>query len=366
MPNLKCIKGATLQNHMMGPMGYIIGDYVDATREDIIFSIKPVAHSAFSFVFGFRGVGNHFCLDYRPEDHRLILTRNLDGIRVYLQHAYFKVLDSDSFNLIWNDHSIRLLAGKTCFLNILTDGLADGSYGFHGIGKPSTMPEVYVSTRPSRPYEWIILGDGYSNNRWKNRDFYSWPELAFGDKLNYLNACVAAGNTRRVIDIIEQVGHQFPSARVILAAGSDDIIEGNALDMVKERLREIYDRLRGLGASSVYLTTLPSKPKLGDQCRLLNEWIFNEFHNSTDEPLDFHGVLAEMPDQGLVRQDHPSPGAHRKIAQLIIDRFLPGSALADFDAVPIPRNQKSAASRFAYRMTERLSYRINRYLDRIK
>jgi hypothetical protein len=365
MKNIKCIKGSTLQNNIMGPIGYIIIDNANASYEDVMFSIKPAANSAFSFVFGFRGVGNHFCLDYRPEDQRFILARYLDGMRVYLHHAYFDFPANDSIDLVWNDHSIRLYGGKTCFLNILSDGLADGDYGFHGIGRPSIIPELHVSTRSSRPYEWIILGDGYSNNRWKNRDFFSWPEIAFGDKINYLNACVAAGNTLRVIDIIERLKHRIPSTRVILAVGSDDIIESNALDLVKERLKEIAERLRVLGAAKVYLTTLPAKPKLGDKCRLLNEWILNEFNNDTNETLDFQGVLAEMPGHGLVKQDYPSANAHLKIAQLILDRFFPGSALVDFKS-KAPHIENNTASRFSYRMADRLAYKINRYLDRIE
>lgn len=361
----KLIKGAILDKNILSKDGYVLFSEADAKSKNVHFYLKNLNQSCYSFVFGFRGAGNHFRLDYSSDLRRYVLTRVLDGIPVYLQHAYVEHGQENEVEIAWNNHSIRLFSQGVCFVNILTDGLDDGDWGFKAIGEPSVVPDIRIENNSIKNYQWIVVGDGYHNNRWKNRDFYAWPELAFGDKLNYLNACVAAGNTMRVLKVVEQISSFISGASLIVAAGSDDLIEGHSLDSIKCRLAAIDSRLRELGAKHVYISTLPAKPMLGDKCAKLNEWIINNFSNSPDKPLDFYEVLARIPDKGLVRNDHPTPEAHREIADFILERFSMErhTALLGIKSDSI---QRGRLTKIRDRFMSKALYRLNKMLKTIE
>lgn len=358
----KCIKGATLDGNRLGSGGYVILSDAATNSQEVRFCLNNSDHSDFSFVFGFRGVGNHFCLNFSARQSRYLLTRIQDGIAVYLQHAFVSPGQSGEVQISWSDHSIRLFAGGTCFVNILTDGLADGGWGFKGLGVPTTIPDVIVEIKERAKYEWLIVGDGYHNNRWRNRDFYSWPELAFGDKLNYLNACVAAGNTMRVLDIVEQISECFKGGSVIIAAGSDDVIEGHSIESIKSRITDIHEKICAHGARHVYVSTLPSKPLLGDACETLNKWILDQFSKGPDMPLDFNAILAALPDKGLIRNDHPTPAAHREIAKAVLNRFQMAAQIADLGYVGDSR-RRGLLLRMRDKLAKKARNRLNRMLN---
>lgn len=361
----KLIKGAILNGGNLGADGYVLYSQADATLNSIHFSLNNPNESSYSFVFGFRGVGNHFRLDYSSDLRRYVLTRILDGILVYLQHAYVGHGQGNEVEIAWNNHSIRLYSRGICFVNILTDGLAIGDWGFKSIGKASVIPFVRVESRDVENYQWVVIGDGYHNNRWKNRDFYSWPELAFGDKCNYLNACVAAGNTLRVIDVVEQISSFISGVSLIIAVGSDDLIEGHSVASIIGRLAAINSRVRELGAKHVYFSTLPAKPMLGDACARINEWIVDNFSKGPDKLLDFNAAISKLPDQGLIRNDHPNPVAHQIIAELTLNQLGLHGHTADLGPTPDFMQQRVLA-KLRDRIIKKTLYRMSKILNTIE
>jgi hypothetical protein len=324
----RCTKSATLSHGVIAGRGFALGDWLSVAGREIEFSFPLPAGSDLFFVFGVRGVGNHYRLNIQQKDGRFVLTRFRDGIPVYMQHAYHQWAEQDILRIQWDATSIRIFLNDVCFINVLNDGILDGRWGFAGTGKPIPLPKVRVDSNPAGSYQWIVLGDGYSNNRWKNRDFYSWPELAFGDKNDYLNACVAAGNTRRVLEIVEGIGGNFSGSRVIVAAGADDVIEGEPLQEIIGRLQQIITRIRELGASEVHLTTIVPQLKHDEQTLALNREIQQALSGACDSILDFHQLLGEDLAAWYANGDFPGAIYQRKIAVYVLEYFYGHGRLA--------------------------------------
>lgn len=315
------LKGGVLSDGVLGPRGYVLGEFIESAGEALSFSLKDTGKFDFTFVFGFRGIGSHFRLDFSPAAHRFVLSQIRDGISIYLQHAILDTSIPEVLNVQADKISIRIFYGKQCFINIIHEGSIDGRWGFSGVGYKVPAPVIEVKKIKRKNFDWLILGDGYSNNRWKNRDFYSWPELAFGNKLSYLNACVAAGNTRRIQEIIEIIGPGFAGCKVIVAAGADDVMEGEELQEVFGRLRGIVSRVRNYGAAEVHITTLVPKPGYQDMVVALNHEIHTNIRMRCDSILDFNRIFSSNTKELLMYGDFPGTQAQQLMANYVIDRF---------------------------------------------
>jgi hypothetical protein len=353
----RAIKGVRLSEGSLQGNGYILQERLSALENEIEFSFFPNLEGPLFFVFGFRGVGNHYRLEFDPNCGRVFLQRFRDGMPVYLQHAAFPFNDRAPIRIRWSRVSIRIHLGELCILNVLAGEIKEGRWGFAGNGRDIPIPAVTVSHLPPSTFEWIILGDGYSNNRWKNREFYSWPELAFGDKSNYLNACVAAGNTRRVLEIVRQINSTFKGSRVILAVGADDFMEGEPFPEILERLREIVALIRSYGALEVHLCSLAPKPKFTVDLSALNT-LFAEFSTQDcDSWIDFNSLWSDHSTGLLVHGDYPGPDAQRAMATEVLRHFQMEPRLAALDwMVRAPRLGG---------LTQRLAARINGELDHL-
>lgn len=358
------IKGGALSEGILGPRGFVLGEFLETDERSLSFTLERPVKCDFSFVFGFRGVGNHFRLEYRTASNRFVISQVRDGIPIYLQHAIMDTETSEPLAIRVDDVSIRIFSGKLCFINLVHEGFVDGCWGFGGVGRETPAPDVRVEKSERKNPEWLVLGDGYSNNRWKNRDFFSWPELAYGDKSDYLNACVAAGNTRRVLEIIQHLAHRIHGTNVILAVGADDVMEQEPHSEILIRMQRIVKLLREAGVATIHVTTLVPKPRYPEATKALNEWILNDLSSSCDSVLDFHHVIASGPKEDLQNADFPGPGAQIRLAGTVLEALL-GAAPASL----LTRQQLLAASpsgmkRFALRFAARASSQIDRFVGR--
>jgi hypothetical protein len=312
--NYRCIKSAVLDSGRLSGSGYALGASEVLGTDEIRFIFPVNLPEKLSFVFGFRGAGNHYRCDFDALNHRLALSRIRDGIPVYLQHASVDLESMGQVEIRWCLSSIRLFCGDRCFLNLLAQEITDGHWGFATGGKSVSLPELTIQRGPAPDYRWIVLGDGYSNNRWKNRHFFSWPELAFGNKADYLNACVAAGNTLRVLEIVEQVGDRFRNSAVIVAAGADDFIEGVPGPETLDRLTAIVTRVRQLGAQTVHLCAIPPRARGGGPVAELNASVKKLSETMGASFIDFHSMLSAAKDDLIINGDYPGSAAQRIIA----------------------------------------------------
>lgn len=323
--NYQCIKSAKLTDGILSGAGFALADYHSLDGHEIVYDIPTADLDSFIFLFGLRGVGNHYRIEWDASRNRIVLIRIRDGIYTYLQHAYLDLTKEPSLFIRWSQSSIRLFSGALCFINVLAEDLVDGRWGFAGRSQPMRLPEVTIKVNPAPLYQWIILGDGYSNNRWKNRDFYSWPELAFGDKRPYLNACVAAGNTRRVLEIAHQIGAEFTGSKVILAVGADDFMEGETLADAISRITEIATLAQSQGAAELHICSILPKPKHHSGLAAWNAAIAELSHPYFDSCIDFHKIIASASSELLVHGDYPGAEAQRAMAAAVLSHVnLPG------------------------------------------
>jgi hypothetical protein len=154
-------------------------------------------------------------------------------------------------------------------------------------------------------YKWICLGDGFSNNRWRNRHFISWPELIFGRTNGYLNACVAAANTRRVQSIAKTFGATLGGSKIIVATGTDDLLEGESCTNFEVRLRKLVELLKLQGADQVFLATLPPRASDRANCIYWSERIHHVAADTGSTIMDFHEWLAPHVKCAMIRGEYP-------------------------------------------------------------
>lgn len=223
------------------------------------------------------------------------------------------------------------------------------------------LPVVTVKVNPAPCYEWIVLGDGYSNNRWKNRDFYSWPELAFGDKLPYLNACVAAGNTRRVLDIAHRIGAEFADSKVMLAVGADDFMEGEIIGDSISHITEIATLARSKGATGLHVCSILPKPKHHGELAAWNAAIAELVPLHFDSCIDFHKIIASSADELLVHGDYPGAEAQRAIATAVLRHFQLPDHLALLECPCLKPMLNGLPARIAIRLCGAIDQYLGRF-----
>lgn len=356
----ECVKSARLSNGMLSGQGYALAPFEELAGGVLDFAMPLHGTETLSFVFGFQGVGHHYRCDIIPRRSLVILHLLKDGIPVYLQHASMKLAEGMDFHILWSKHSLRLCSGNMCFINILGEGIDSGRWGFVVNGNPISLPDVTTTRKPSFQPQWVILGDGYSNNRWPNRHFFSWPELAFGNKGDYLNACVAAGNTRRVLEVIEQIPDIFNGAKVILAAGADDFIEGVPTDESLCRIRQILSRFRELEAGRIHVCSIPPRAHRDEEVIKRNAELASIAKQEADGFIDLHGMLLTKKEELLVNGDYPGAKAQLAIAREISLYFNLEGELA-----PLVNADRSPQIRgFASRVARGLLNRLETGLDR--
>jgi len=361
MHNFQCIKSAKLADGILTGSGFALADYQSLDDQEIVYEIPTADLDFFIFLFGLRGVGNHYLIEWNFSRNRIVLIRIRDGIHVYLQHAYINLKKQPSFSIRWSRSSIRLFAGSVCFINVLAEDLVEGRWGFAGRSQPMRLPEVTIKVNPAPLYQWIILGDGYSNNRWNNRDFYSWPELAFGDKCPYLNACVAAGNTRRVLEIAHRIGTEFADSKVILAVGADDFMEGETLADTISRISAIATLARCHGASELHVCSILPKPKHHGEVTAWNNAIVELTPLHFDSCIDFHKIIASAADELLVHEDYPGAEAQRAMAAAVLSHFHLPAHLAPLE-YPCPRPMLNGLpARIAIRLGGAIDQSLGRF-----
>lgn len=359
------VKGGALSKSLLGPRGFVLGEFQKFGELALSLKLKPRGKTDFACVFGFRGVGNHFRFDFTRAANRFVLSQIRDGIQIYLQHAIMKAPISDFLEVLADDVSIRIFSGKHCFINVVHEGSIDGHWGFAGVGYQVPAPEMQVKALKRKNFEWLIFGDGYSNNRWENRDFYSWPEMAFGDKADYLNACVAAGNTRRVLEIIPRLATRLRGTNVILAVGADDVMEMEPHGEVIVRMEAIVKLLRDLDVETIHVTTLAPKPRYLESTAALNYWIRETLSTTCDSVIDFHEIIASCAEADLCNGDFPGPRVQIQMADAVLASLIDNSFASPLLAQEQKNiRQPSPIKRFALRVAARLDSYIDRFLGK--
>ena len=315
------IKNTNLQDGKLQGDGFALAPRISLNSECAVFEIKNTANADYSFVFAFEGVGHHCRMEVLPSQDLILLYFIRDGISIYLQHASLSIPSEQTITLHWEADSIRVNLGFTNILNILGEGLSSGHWGFATRDTPYIIPEVLVKFTPLTQFQWICLGDGYSNNRWKNRHLFSWPELAFGNSGTHLNACVAAGNTRRTLEVLESIRHRVAGTSVLIAAGADDLIEGESLEDFLSRLSTLVDNTRYAGAKSIYLCAIPPSTHNNEEIIKRNNAVHELTQKNGTTFIDFHKTLSPAMPGILVGGGYPGPEAQRMIAALVVKQL---------------------------------------------
>ena len=333
-----------------------LGPWDSLEHECLSYTLTLPGDDGFAFLFGFQGRGCNFRLDVRPKNRIAALYQRCDGILLYLHHVCLELRPGSEVTVLWQAGSIRVKLNGFCIINVIATGPTSGHRGFVPIGTAYEIPRVEVARIAATTFEWICLGDGFSNNRWPHRHFLSWPEILFGDRDACLNACVAAGNTHRVLDVIGSLGATLKDAKIIVASGTDDVIEGETFDACAARLETMVARLRAAGTGAIYLCTLPPRTSHKSACVTWSEGIRKLAATANVGVLDFHEWLSPQASTSMTGGDYPSASGQHVLAERIattLDLPLSRRAPATFEPA-------SPGGRLAWT----LAYKVSRKLER--
>jgi hypothetical protein len=292
---------------------------VDGNGVSYTIGISRLA--GFSFLFGFRGIGWHYRCDIQPRAGIIALYQVRDGLPLYLHHVCINLNEGSVISVIWHSRSIRVQLGGFTLFNVIVDGPPAGHWGFAAMDEPFSLPEFSHALEQPENYGWICLGDGFSNARWRNRHFLSWPEIVWGDGNTCLNACVAAGNSVRVLGAMRDLGSLPMGADVIVATGSDDLIEEENFADYTTRLGLIVAGLRQAGAAGIHLCTLPPRISALNCTRKWSDGIIEYACGENIPVLDFHSWILPEIAACMVRGEYPGAAAQQLIAVKTAERL---------------------------------------------
>ena len=351
LPSLRPIKGARLQGDRARGGGFLIQQEPDDVPSPRRHRLDLAGPEPFAFLFGLSGLGYHFRLDVRPQDSILALYQICDGIPLYLHH-FATHIPPDAVITVDLFHSqIRVGINGFQVMHAVGDPHFDPRIGFSPFTPAGfTLPKHSATPLLLPALRWLCLGDGFSNARWRNRSFLSWPERVFGHREDWFNGCVAAGNSRRVLQLAWDFAPLCHDSSVLLAVGSDDQIEGESYVDFETRLAVIIRRLRSSRLKSIHLATLPPRASAMEATR---DWSvrMREFAaNNNLGILDFHGWLA--PDmRGMVRGEYPGAEAQELLAARVAETLGLTLPAARPEEIPLaaPSPFLGKALRKAYR-----------------
>lgn len=314
------IKGAQVQDNILYGPGFALSADFDTSEEGVRYSflLPPMEKTSWSFVFGFTGVGCHYALTFLGGERLMRLDRVQDGVCVYLHHLALDLQAGMSIEIVWSAPSIRVIVDEWCVLNLYEEALTSGHWGIktpHSVVVPKV--ERQALTAGWKNFKTVVIGDGFSNARWSNRHFISWPERLWGTKSDYLNACVAAGNSRRCEQIYTRLRACIDWGRVerlVLCFGSDDLIEAENYDSFHSRLEAYFDSRDG--RPEVYVLGLPPLAAHSSAILERNRSIRDLVERSGGTYIDIHGALLLHP-RSMTRGNYPNDIGQRVIAEAV-------------------------------------------------
>lgn len=357
--SFRSVGGAVLDDRRLSGGGLILGPDRSACEGELVHHLMRSDDTPFSFLFNFEGIGSHLRLDINPEYDLLALYQIRDGIPLYLHHLHAKLEERFEITVRVQERLIRVSLNGFHIMHADADVGHERRVGISSSAPGSLcLPTLRTEEESASRIQWLCLGDGFSNARWRNRAFLSWPELVFGERNDWFNAGAAAANSRRILRRIEELAPFFENANVILATGSDDEIEGEVLAEFLVRLESITERLGELGVSSIWLATLP--PRLGskESAGIWSGAVRAIAERRGHGILDFHDWLKPHMEL-LIHGQYPGKEAQRVLATKV-SRALgipePRVVVEDVSRSPLPWT-------FSKRLLSKIHVRMNRYLD---
>jgi hypothetical protein len=313
---MRLIKGAREHHGDIHGPGYALPGHQDASGHQITYRLPLPHRQACYFVFGFRGVGSHFLLELRAQQGLVALYQIKDGIPLYLNHVLVRLAADAIVDVVQDADFLSISSSGYALLNVLHEGNAEGDWGFSvPRGHTLSLPRVEIVHQQVSPLEWIVLGDGFSNNRWPNRHFVSWPELLFGPEVSYVNACVAAANSRRVIQVAQRLVPRMRNTQVIVAMGTDDLIEGGVAESFLRNLDDLVTLLHNAGVRYVWIINLPPVRSQMALIPELNEILRRRLCNPNIALVDTHSLLMQDHSTCMAQGEYPNASGQWLIAQ---------------------------------------------------
>lgn len=313
---MRLIKGASeLHGDIRGP-GYALLGHQDASGHQVIYRFPLPDRQTCYFVFGFRGVGSHFLLESCARKGLVALYQIKDGVPLYLNHVLVRLPADAIIDVVQDADFLSISSSEYELLNVLHDGNTDGEWGFSvPRGRTLSLPRVEIVHQQVPPLEWIVLGDGFSNNRWRNRHFVSWPELLFGPKVSYLNACVAAANSRRVLEVAQRLVPRMRNTQVIVSMGTDDLIEGGGVESFMQHLDDLVALLHKSGVRHIWIINLPPVRSQMAAIPEWNEMLRHRLYDPSITLVDTHSLLQQDQSTCMAQGEYPGASGQWLIAR---------------------------------------------------
>jgi hypothetical protein len=310
----RAIKGSKITNGLISGTGFLIGTDEENSTLNTHFEVITEECYGFAFLFGFCGLGHHYRLDIRPSSSVISLYQIRDGIPLYLHHVSVKLIPGMCIGVdIWYEF-LRISLDKFQIISVLIDPVETSRIGITSLdANPYPFPTISKKESQGLPIQWLCLGDGFSNARWRNRSFVSWPEIVLGKRADFFNACVAAANSRRVSNLLQTLTKHVENCNILLATGSDDLIEGEPVEDFLERLHTIVSTLRMYNAKEIFIATLPPRRSAMNETAHWSNLVRLLCQDTHCQCLDFNLWLADHMDT-MIYGEYPGYAAQRILA----------------------------------------------------
>ena len=316
------IKGEGIDSSGVVRNSYVAADPVFSANKSFSFRFsKSLLQAGFGFVFGFQGIGCHYCVQIPQAENAIYLYAILDGQRIYLNHVRVRLSPNQNVEIRWLGPSIKVFLSGRCIINIWNNFFTFGKFGYHVFGKEGVeIPELTVRDSTWPDQKWFVFGDGFSNPRWGGYGHICWPDMVFDGVCDWFNFAVAACNSTRGLAILDSSHSSWEKGSdVVFAFGNDDLIESCSSDVfisnIDKALKMVHE------AHKVYVLSL--WPGLKNKA-ITEEWN-TRLRNVTDAYsyvrwVDLNAFLSEQRDLPNYTEAH----AQVRIAEFLAKEFSIG------------------------------------------
>ena len=315
------IKGKGFKNGRLQSGSYAVSDSSLGTKPGCTYAFKlpqDCDKGVLSFLIAFSGVGRHYKIMFDFKLNRVLVYLLRDGIGVYLHHVKIHKIQNANVELTWSELGIDVRINDKCVACAFDQELKSGQWGFFCKGTSFNVPTVNIfQDKKETLLEWICFGDGFSNGRWKNRDFISWPEIVFGSSSSYFNACVAAGNSKRILELVKQCNPRV-AKNIIFAVGNDDLLEMTGYEEFIKNLHRSVSHFENV--ENVFICSLT--PRFADLSKI-EEWNANleaEVNKQGNwKFIDIYSPLFSRASDSIHRGEFPNFVGQQLMANTIAD-----------------------------------------------
>jgi len=132
---------------------------------------------------------------------------------------------------------------------------------------------------------------------------------------------MAAANSHRVLQVAQRLFSRMRNTQVIVAMGTDDLIEGGGTESFLRSLDDLVALLNDAGVRHIWILNLPPVSSQMGAIPHWNETLRRRLRDTDITLVDTHSLLGQHPTTSMTQGEYPSAGGQWLIAQHLASLF---------------------------------------------